>query len=145
VRLVVDANILYSVILKTEGRVADVFFNTRPVLDLVAPLLLKQELQRHRSRMAKQTGKTIPEITLTQELLLKRVTFIDDALIDDNAWATARKFVKQVDPDDEDFVALALHLNCPLWTGDNKLSTALKGSGVRCLSSAEIREMHTRR
>lgn len=38
-RLVVDANILYSVALKTDGAVADVFFNTRPRLELCAPQL----------------------------------------------------------------------------------------------------------
>ncbi len=33
----------------------------------------------------------------------------------------ARKLVERVDPADTPFVALAMHLNIPLWTGDKAL------------------------
>jgi predicted nucleic acid-binding protein len=44
-----------------------------------------------------------------------------------------------LDINDEDYVALALHLDCPRWTGDKKLAKALNGSGVRCLTTADVR------
>ena len=138
-RLVVDANIIYSVILKTDGVVADVFFNTRPLPEFCAPVLLKKELVRHRPRMAKQMKKSVAEITQIQEILLGRLTFIDDALIDDHAWKNAHRLVKDVDPDDEDFVALAIHLGCPFWTGDMKLHRSLKGTIVQVVITSEVR------
>lgn len=37
--------------------------------------------------------------------------------------------VEGTDPDDVDFVALALHLNAGLWTGDKPLYNGLKAAG----------------
>lgn len=110
-----DANILYSVVLSTNSAVADVFFNTRPPLDLFAPQLLRKELDRHRPRMAKHMGTSVANVTDVIGLLMRRVTLINPALIADNAWAKAKELTGTVDPDDEDYVALALHLGCPLW------------------------------
>jgi len=139
VRLVVDANILYSVALKSDGMVADVFFNTRPLLDLCAPALIRAELMRHRPRMAKGTGKTVAQVTAIQELLFSRVSLFDMASIRETHWREAAALVLKVDINDEDYVALALHLDCPPWTGDKKLAKALNGSGVRCLTTADVR------
>jgi predicted nucleic acid-binding protein len=140
VRLVVDANILYSVILNTNGAFADVFFNTRPPLELFAPQLLRKELDRHRPRIAKYTGTSVANVTDVIGLIIRRVTLIDPALIADNTWAKAKELTGSVDPDDEDYVALALYLGCPLWTGDKKLTRGLKGSDVTVLSSSEVRQ-----
>jgi len=144
VRLVVDANILYSVLLKTDGAVADVFFNLRPLPELCAPKYLRHELQRHRSRIAKLMGKTVAEVSIALELLLSRVVLIDPSIILDEAWSAAHVLVAQVDPNDEDYVALSIHLNCPLWTGDLKLARALKAGPVTVLSTAEVRDLFAR-
>ena len=135
-----DANILYSVALKVDGAVADVFFNTRPMLELCAPALLRQELMRHRPRMAKGMGITIAQVSMIQDLLLSRVVMFDMSLVDDVSWEKAAALVRKVDMNDEDYVALALHLNCPLWTGDKRLVAALVGSAVQCLTTADIRQ-----
>ena len=47
-----------------------------------------------------------------------------------------------MEPNDEDYVALALHLGFPLCTGDMKLTKALKGHSVRLVTTAEVRQMH---
>lgn len=135
-----DANILYSVVLNTNGAVADVFFNTRPILELCAPQFLRKELDRHRPRIAGYIGVSVAHVTEVIGLLLHRVELIDPALIPDTTWAHAKKLTAVVDPNDEDYVALALHLDYPLWTGDTKLARALKGSRVKVITTAEIRE-----
>ena len=135
-----DANILYSVVLKSDGVVADVFFNTRPVLELCAPALIRAELMRHRSRMAKSMDKTVPEVSAIQELILSRVLLFDMASVSEMHWHKAWALVNDVDINDEDYVALALHLDVPLWTGDKRLAKALAGSEVRCLTTSEVRK-----
>lgn len=90
-------------------------------------------------------GKTVAQVSEILELLLHRVTFIDPALIGDVAWKQAKTLVASVDPNDEDYVALSLHLNVPLWTGDLKLIKALKTYSVKTLTTAEVRQLHIRR
>lgn len=135
-----DANILYSVVLKSDGVVADVFFNTRPVLELCAPALIRAELMRHRPRMAKSMGKTVAEVSAIQELIQSRVLLFDMASVSEMHWHKAAALVNDVDINDEDYVALALHLDVPLWTGDKRLAKALAGSEVRCLTTSEVRK-----
>lgn len=139
-RLVVDANILYSVALNTNGAVADVFFNTRPPLEMCAPKLLRKELDRHRPKMAKYMGLPVARVTEVVQLLMHRVELIDPAVIGDLAWVQAKQLTKGVDPNDEDYVALAIHLGCPLWTGDLKLYRALQGGIVPVLTTAVVRQ-----
>ena len=79
---------------------ADVFFNTRPQLELCAPQLLRSELIRHRPRIAKQMRKTVAQVTEVLDLLLHRVTLVDPSLISDEVWKEAKTLVKSVDPDD---------------------------------------------
>ena len=124
---------------------ADVFFNTRPQLELCAPQLLRSELIRHRPRIAKQMRKTVAQVTEVLDLLLHRVTLVYPSLISDEVWKEAKTLVKSVDPDDEDYVALALHLGFPLWTGDKKLANALKDHPVRVLTTADVRLLHAAR
>ncbi len=95
--------------------------------------------------MAKQMGKSVVQVTEVLELLLRRVTLMDASLIDEVDWKRANAMVRSVDPDDEDYVALALNLNCPLWTGDLKLARALKDRDVQVLTTVEVRSAHTRR
>jgi predicted nucleic acid-binding protein len=140
VRLVVDANILYSGALMVDGWLSDVFFNTRPLLEMCVPALLRHELMRHRPRMAKGMGATIAQVNQIQDLLLARITLFDISLVDDASWKRAAALVREVDKNDEDYVALALHLKCPLWTDDKRLTRALAGSAVECLTDADIRK-----
>jgi len=63
-------------------------------------------------------------------------------LIPDATWTTAEVLVRGIDPDDEDYVALALHLKCPLWTGDKKLIKGLQAKGFKqVLSTEQVRSM----
>lgn len=90
--------------------------------------------------MAKGMGATIAQVNQIQDLLLARITLFDISLVDDASWKRAAALVREVDKNDEDYVALALHLKCPLWTDDKRLTRALAGSAVECLTDADIRK-----
>jgi predicted nucleic acid-binding protein len=126
VKLVVDANIVFSSLLRSNSIVGDVFFNSLPPLELYAPELLREEIAEHRSKLAKLCklpAKTILELEL---LTLSRVTFMNEGLISSVSWARTRDLMAGLDADDESYVALAIHLGIPLWTGDKKLLLGLR-------------------
>ena len=89
-KLVVDTNIVFSKLLRSDGVVGDTFFNSHPPLQLYAPEFLREEMAEHRA-------------------------------------------------DDEHYVALAIQLGAPLWTGDKKLLNGLRHKRFMLLvSTAEI-------
>ena len=45
--------------------------------------------------------------------------------------------MKNADERDDHYVALALHLRCPLWTGDKKLVTGLRKKGFELVMTTE--------
>jgi predicted nucleic acid-binding protein len=47
-RIIVDANIIFSAILNTDGKVGDVLLNSHNVFEFIAPRFLKDEIRKYR-------------------------------------------------------------------------------------------------
>ena len=43
-RIIVDANIIFSAILNTDGKIGDVLLNSHTVYDFITPRFLKDEI-----------------------------------------------------------------------------------------------------
>lgn len=130
-KLVVDTNILVSCMVKLDGRTAELFLNPPAAHHYYAPEGLIAELALHRDKIRKLTGATPAQHAELSELLLSPLTIIANSAISAAHWEQAFNFVKDIDEDDDQFVALALHLNCPLWTGDKKLVTGIRKKRLR--------------
>jgi predicted nucleic acid-binding protein len=133
VKLVVDTNILISCLLKPEGRVGELFFHPLHRPDLFAPERMLSELVAHRPKVLKLAGLPAERIGALEELLVSRITIVSNSAVASPTWERAYDLVKDIDEDDDQFVALALHLNCPLWTGDGKLLRGLRRKGFKLL------------
>jgi len=141
VKLVVDANILISCLVKLEGRIAELYLNPSEPLEFYAPERIMAELSLHRSKIIGITGASPERHAELEELLLSMLTIVPNSRISSAHWEHAFDLVKDVDVDDDQFVALALHMNCPLWTGDKKLMTALRRKNFKLLiTSDELRK-----
>lgn len=128
-KLVVDANIVFSTMLRSDGAVGDVFFNANTPLELYAPEFLREEIQKHRSKLVKLSKQPKEVIEIVELLTLTRITFLNEALISTISWAKARDFMSGLDDDDSIYVALSIQLKVPLWTGDKRLSKGLTKKG----------------
>ena len=141
-KLVVDANIVFSSLLRSDGIVGDVFFNSNPPLDLYAPELLREEIADHRAKLIKLSKRSSDTMLELELLSLSRITFLNEGLISTVNWAKAREVMTGLDADDENYVALAIHLGIPLWTGDKKLLLGLRRKKFGLLvSTAEIPDL----
>lgn len=136
-KLVVDANIIISCLVKVEGRLGELFLNVSPRLELYGPERLISEISQHRGKIAKLTGVSLDTIAQLEETLLFGITIVPNGSIAAQHWEKAFDLVKDVDEDDDQYVALALHLGCPLWTGDKKLVTGLRRKGFKGLITSE--------
>jgi len=61
-------------------------------------------------------------------------------------WLKAEQTVKDINPDDVDFVALTTYLKGCLWTGDKELYNGLKDKRFRCVyNTSDIYKQRNKR
>lgn len=141
-KFVVDANIVVSTLLKTDGAVADVLLRQRGDAEFFAPEFIRVETSLHRERFAKITGMPLEVVAEVEEVVLSGLTMVQAASIDTRHWERAAQLAEGIDAKDDHYVALALHLSCPLWTGDKKLLRGLQAKGfTQALATTQVREL----
>ena len=114
--LVVDANIVMSTLISAEGKTCDLIFNDR--LKLFAPEFLLDEIEKHKEEILSKSALSESEFKLLLSLVFSRIEIIP--------LSEFQKFVGSAeeitpDPNDTEYFALALRLNCAIWTNDKKL------------------------
>ena len=131
-RLVADTTELFS------------FFNARskarelsliPELELHSPSFFLYELKEHKSKIL-----TSFSLTETQFLLIMKLLKTIVKVAKEEEYSEFLSEAKEIspDPDDVDFFALSLKLNCPLWSEDK----LLKGqSKVKVLTTKDLLEL----
>jgi predicted nucleic acid-binding protein len=131
--LVVDANVVFSVLIK-GGKTLDIFVLNRANkrFEFVAPEFLMVEVEKHAREIIKKTGLSIEEIRKVLDFLEKEIDFVSF-----EEFAEFSKKAEQISPDPNDFqyFALALKLNGAIWSNDKALKTQF---AVEVLSTGEI-------
>lgn len=137
-KIVVDTNIIFSGLLSPNGTISDLLLNSSGIFDFYAPTYLLDELENHKEKLLKITGYSEKELDFLQRNLFKKIDLIDLESIRELTWEKAIELTKNVDEFDAPFIALALELDSPLWTGDNKLIKGLNKKGVDWILPTEI-------
>jgi len=81
VKLVVDANIIFSAILKGDGEVGKLLASTWPVMELHAPEALRVELALHRAKLLKISGYSVADLAIVEDRVLERVIVVPNETI----------------------------------------------------------------
>lgn len=130
-RFIVDANLVFSGILNTNGKIGDLLINSKPFFTFIAPEFLRTEIRTHYSRLVKISGLTIEEIHEAEFHLYKDIRFISEEQIKISNWIAADALVADVDPKDTHYIAYAKEFRCKIWSGDKKLIKGLAPKGFR--------------
>jgi predicted nucleic acid-binding protein len=139
VRIIVDANIVFSGILNSNGKIGDLLINSKKHFDFIAPDFLRIEINKHHSRLRKISGLTIEEIKEAEFQICKDITFISEEQIKKSAWNAATKLVADIDPKDTHYVAFSKHFRCKIWSGDKALMKGLaKKKFTNFISTEEL-------
>ena len=113
--LVVDANVLFSVLIKDSFAYSLLFSDK---FHLFTSEYIFTELEKHKEELLKKTERTDEEFFRLVETLKRRINIIPlEELV---------PYVEEAgkitpDPDDMAYFALALKLNCAIWSNDKKL------------------------
>ena len=138
-KIIVDTNLVFSAILNTNSRVADLLMNSTGQFEFLTCNQLRTELLKHHEKLKRASGLNDSEIDVAKFQVLRFVSFISEEQIPFEYWAIAAPLVRDVDADDISFIALAEFLQAKLWTGDKKLINGLRAKGYpNCRSTDEI-------
>ena len=113
--LVVDANVLFSALIKDRFSSALLFHDQ---FHLFAPEYLFTELEKHQEEIIEKAERTPEDFFRLCEKLKRRIAIIPLEELTPYV-EEAEKLTP--DPDDMAYFALALKLNCAIWSNDKKL------------------------
>ena len=124
-KFIIDANIIFSGILNTNGKIGDLLINSRNYFDFIAPDFLRHEIRNKYQKIIKVSGLTLNQIQEIEYQIYKDIKFISDEQIKLSSWLIAEKLVSNIDPKDIPYIAFAKHFKCKIWSGDKVLIRGL--------------------
>ena len=127
-KLVVDTNVFFSLLLRRDTSARRLFLMDT-THTLYSPRFLVVELFKHKERIASATRLSEDDLLECLRELLARIEFVEEGSIPIGTWMEARRLCRDVDLKDTPFVAMTLHLDCRLWTGDEALKSGLRVKG----------------
>lgn len=124
-KIIVDANIVFSAILNTNSRIADIILNSNKTFEFIAPDFLQLEIKKYHSKIAKITKLSIEEIESVESKIFHPISFMSGFHIPEKIWLNAESITKDIDEKDIPYVAFSIFYKCKLWTGDKVLHNGL--------------------
>ena len=115
-RFVVDANVVISAVLKMEGKTRDLIFLDE--IELYSPDFLLGEIEKHKQSLIDKSGVSDEEFELAISILFSRIRFV--------SYEEFKDYIERAkeicpDPNDKEYFALAMAMNCPIWSDDTRL------------------------
>ena len=138
-KFIVDANIIFSGILNTKGKIGDLLINSQKHFDFIAPDFLRTEIKKHYQRLCKISGLTMDQVKEAEFQVYQDITFISEEQIKTSNWESAEKLVSDVDPKDTHYIAFSKQFKCKIWSGDKALIKGLaKKNFTRFITTDEL-------
>jgi len=131
VKIIVDTNIIFSALLKTQTTFGQIIFNSDGIFEFYSPRYLKVEIRKHWERLKKISSLTDEQLQESYDALLTKITFLNEDIIPQKIWEEAENILSGIDIDDIDFIAMTKFLKGKLWTGDLELSNGLRKRGFK--------------
>ncbi len=127
-KIAADANALLSAVIGGRARLV---FDHPLVQEVVTTEATFAEVREYATQLGRKK-KLAPDTVLMTVAALP-VTIISSAVYED-AMAEARRLIGSRDPDDVEFLAMALHLKIPIWSNDNDFEEC----GIERFTTAKI-------
>lgn len=136
-KIIVDTNVVFSALVNTQSRIADLLLNSEGTFAFYSCHLLTEEIDRHWAKLLDLSTLGEAELKTAQRQVFSAIEFISEELFPFSIWQSAIPMVRDVDMDDVAFVALTEYLNGSLWTGDRKLIEGLAAKGYSKLVTTQ--------
>jgi len=124
-KIVVDANIVFSGMLNSNGKIGDLLINSYPFFSFIAPDFLRTEIHNHYDKLLKISNLTLKQLLEAEYHIYKSITFVSEEQISEESWLFANELVSDIDPKDIVYIAFSQQFDSKLWTSDKKLINGL--------------------
>jgi len=128
--LIIDANILMSALISSQGKTFDLIFNEG--LRLYAPEFLFEEIKKYKDEIIQKSKISKSEFDLLFSIICTKIEIVSKEEF--KGFINKAKKITP-DQDDTEYLALALKLNCPIWSNDKQLK---KQNYVRIINTIEL-------
>ncbi len=122
--VVIDSNIVFSSLRSKESKLLTLVESNHDMV-FFTPNFLIVEIFKHRERLRKRSKLTEDEFLELLNGIVQKLRFFNESMISTANLIHGWKLVKDVEPKDHLFVALALELDAKLWTRDEELRAGL--------------------
>lgn len=140
--IVIDSNILFSILIKDDGTIAGLFRLLKPVSVFYISDYSFNELNKHQNKLIKASKINLQDFEKIKISIISQCEIIPENLFSKVIIKASYDLVKDIDLDDLPFVAAALFINGYLWTGDKQLYKGLKAKGFNMILNAnDIKQM----
>ena len=136
-KILVDANIVFSGILNSNGKIGDLLINSTKYFTFIAPDFLRHEIKSKYQRLQIISKMSLAQIEEAEYQVCKHITFISEEQITDKYWSEAFELVYDIDRNDIPYIAYSKQFKCKLWSGDKKLFKGLIKKGFKNLVNTE--------
>lgn len=124
-KIVIDSNIIFSLLISNNQKMAGILLNSPSNIEFFSPSYMLDELEKHQDKLLKLSGFSQEDLVFIKDSILQKIKLIDVVNLPKKTWVEAFDLVQNVDENDTPLVALAIELHARLWTGDKKLTNGL--------------------
>jgi len=113
-KLVLDSNYIFSALIR-KSTTRNIILSD--VFDLHAPEYIFTEITKHKELLLRKSKMTDGDFNALLLLLQKHVHFVSKVNYNEKM-AVAEDILREIDITDSPFLALAMALNCSIWSND---------------------------
>lgn len=140
--ILVDTNILFSIIITPKGKIAETIESIKKNHTIFISDFSFEELSKHKDKLIRLSKLSNIKVDKTIYFFEKNFNVVSSDLFTEKIILESYKLVKDVDVNDLPIVAASLLTKSVLFTGDKKLYTALKQKSFNTVyNNEELREL----
>ena len=128
--LVIDANIVFSALISSEGKTAELLFSNK--VKLFAPEFLFEEIEKYKEEIIQKSGLSEVEFDLALAIIKSKISVVPEQEFS-SSFAQAEEVCP--DPNDREYFALAISLHCSIWSNDKRLKNQ---NDINVISTTEL-------
>ena len=141
-KVVVDSNIIISGLINSAGTEFALLANRNNVMEFFSSRLIITETSKRFKQISSFTKNDESEIKLQFYNIIDTFKVIDESKIDHKNLDKGALLIKNLDRNDYLFLAVTIHCNALLGTGDMKLFRGLRRKGFNnIISTRELKEI----
>ena len=125
--IVIDTNIVFKALRLKNSFIREIL--SQNIYRFYAPKFLLVEIFKHKEKILKNNRQLEDEFYEYLNILLNRISFINEDFISIGNYLEAYRLCKDIDEKDAPFIALSLELGCEFWTFDEPIKTGLTSKG----------------